>query len=167
VKPIIRHAARTVLYAPGDAVLLLKMNLPWIPGGAWTLPGGGIEPGESAESCARREVLEETGLALNCKVEPIWHTTISFVFQNRPRESREQYFLARVPRFEPTMENMFDYERSWAIKFKWWSPAEMLATEDQFSPRQMPGLIGEISEGFVPEASQFLENPLPANYQPA
>jgi ADP-ribose pyrophosphatase YjhB (NUDIX family) len=30
--------------------------------GRWCIPGGGMEPGESAEECCRREVLEETGL---------------------------------------------------------------------------------------------------------
>ena len=30
--------------------------------GTWALPGGHLELGESIESCARREVLEETGI---------------------------------------------------------------------------------------------------------
>lgn len=32
--------------------------------GAWSFPGGHLESGESAAACARREVLEETGLML-------------------------------------------------------------------------------------------------------
>lgn len=45
---------------PG-AVLLVRRGRP-PNAGAWSLPGGGQELGETAEAAGRREVLEETGL---------------------------------------------------------------------------------------------------------
>jgi ADP-ribose pyrophosphatase YjhB (NUDIX family) len=47
----------------GDAVLLVRRGKP--PSvGSWTLPGGAQEIGETAETAARRELLEETGIAV-------------------------------------------------------------------------------------------------------
>jgi ADP-ribose pyrophosphatase YjhB (NUDIX family) len=50
-----------ILLLRGPEILLIRRGRP--PGkGAWSLPGGRQELGETAEACARRELLEETGL---------------------------------------------------------------------------------------------------------
>jgi len=50
-----------IILARGEEVLLIKRGRP--PAlGAWSLPGGAQELGETAEAAARRELLEETGL---------------------------------------------------------------------------------------------------------
>jgi ADP-ribose pyrophosphatase YjhB (NUDIX family) len=46
----------------GDLLLVLRANDPGR--GLWSLPGGRLEPGEDARTCAAREVLEETGLVV-------------------------------------------------------------------------------------------------------
>lgn len=54
-----RVAAYAVITDGDDRVLLAH----WVEGrrASWTLPGGGLEPGEEPERAARREVREETG----------------------------------------------------------------------------------------------------------
>ena len=48
-----------ILDAAGQLLLMRRSDT-----GSWWLPGGFMEPGETLEEAARREVLEETGLAL-------------------------------------------------------------------------------------------------------
>lgn len=55
-----RAAASAVLFR-GEAVLLVE-RAEGASAGLWSLPGGEIEAGETAEAAARREVEEETGL---------------------------------------------------------------------------------------------------------
>lgn len=58
-----RYDAASVAIFDGDAVLLIqRARAPYR--GFWTLPGGRILAGESAENCARRETAEELGLTV-------------------------------------------------------------------------------------------------------
>lgn len=56
--------AALVLIRDGDSVLLVKQSY---NDHFWSLPGGGVEPGESVDQAAIREVREETGLEVCLK----------------------------------------------------------------------------------------------------
>lgn len=57
---MVRHVTLGVRVAvlDGDRVLLIRHS--YVPG--WQLPGGGVEPGESAPEAGARELFEEAGL---------------------------------------------------------------------------------------------------------
>ncbi len=55
------HGVRLIIVDERRVLLVSHWYAPW----AWTLPGGGINKGESAEDAAMREGYEETGLKVN------------------------------------------------------------------------------------------------------
>ena len=58
--PVPRPAARVLLLDAKDRCLLFS----WKPPNVWITPGGGLEPGDTYEQAALRELLEETGLSI-------------------------------------------------------------------------------------------------------
>jgi 8-oxo-dGTP pyrophosphatase MutT (NUDIX family) len=55
-------AMGTSTYARRDGELLILKRALGAMSGSWYLPGGGLEPGETLEACAVRELYEESGL---------------------------------------------------------------------------------------------------------
>lgn len=54
------NAASVALIERDKVLLIQRARAPYF--GMWSLPGGRLEPGEDAETCAVREVAEEVGL---------------------------------------------------------------------------------------------------------
>jgi ADP-ribose pyrophosphatase YjhB (NUDIX family) len=72
-----------------QVLLALRAHAPWQ--GYWSLPGGRIERGETVAAAARRELLEETGLAATRL-----RFVRSFVAVNDPADPQpgNRYFLS-------------------------------------------------------------------------
>lgn len=75
----------------GERVFLIRHT--YLPG--WQFPGGGVEPGESAEESTAREVLEETGYRLTArpKLFGLYH-------QRNETTNRDHVALYLCPDFE-------------------------------------------------------------------
>lgn len=67
-RPLVMAGASVILLDKSNQILLQLRK----DNGCWGLPGGSLEPGETLEEVAKRELYEETGLKAN-KLE-LFHT---------------------------------------------------------------------------------------------
>jgi len=136
-----RNVVRGVLLTPEARVLLMRMAFPWHAHPVWIAPGGGIDASEAAEQALRRELLEETGRALEIGRE-LWR--LDFVVQHDGPSVRlcERYFLVPTPEFEPRPAALEPHERAWLRGYRFWPVAELTGLGAELSP---PELAGELT----------------------
>lgn len=118
-----RHAARAIILTDANEILLMRMAFPWHEQDLWILPGGGIEPGETAEQAVVREIHEETGADGLKLVGQLWHR--EFVVEATATRMLQQYFLVRAERFQPVATALLGDEADWLQEYRWWTLAEL------------------------------------------
>jgi 8-oxo-dGTP pyrophosphatase MutT (NUDIX family) len=147
-----REAARVLLLDESDRVLLFRGCDPDRPERTfWFTPGGGIDPGETPEQCARREVREETGLA-DVELGPmVWTRQAEFTFLGVPYDQREVIYLARCVGFEVDTSGFTPVERDSTSAHRWWTVDEVLASDEEFAPGDLGLRLGEILRDGPPQ----------------
>lgn len=133
-----RRASRVVLFAPNGDVLLLRSDCRgWIPGTewAWFLPGGGIEPGETAHDAAVREIREETGIDIGgC---PLMH----LAFAEGQGRIGDLVGPMRDDVFTVSVTSTALVPEIGVGQFRWWTLAELRATTDPVFPRRLAATL--------------------------
>jgi 8-oxo-dGTP pyrophosphatase MutT (NUDIX family) len=141
---ISRRAARVLLVDGADRVLLFRGFDPTTPDDRyWFTVGGGIDPGETAAEAGVRELREETGLVLSPAElgEPVWHDVDEFPIEDTWYHQEQEFFLARVPRWEVDNSGWDAVERRTMDIHRWWSIPELAATTERFYPEELPDLL--------------------------
>jgi 8-oxo-dGTP pyrophosphatase MutT (NUDIX family) len=159
VDPIARVAARVVLLDPRDAFLLIRSHDPFVEDGPswWHVPGGGLDPGESAEQGAIREVAEEVGLRLATVGPPAGARTTRFTFGGRSYAQEETFFVVRIPtRVEVDPTGWTDIEKRSTLGWRWWTLAELAASRETIYPAGLADLVrGWLTGGPAPRPVQI------------
>ncbi|HEY8617317.1 NUDIX domain-containing protein [Phenylobacterium sp.] len=78
------------------------------------LPGGGVDPGESAAQAVMRECGEEAGLVVEVGAEPFARADLYFVNDDGwAHNSRGQFFVASVAAEDPSLKVEDDHTLLW------------------------------------------------------
>lgn len=144
-----RTAARVLVLDEDDAVLLLQGRDPARPdrGSWWFTPGGGLDPGETAEQGARRELREETGFAADDLGPVVYRRVVEFEFENVAYRQRESFFCVRASRFAVDPGGWSDVEVRSMLGHRWWTIAELRATGDAVHPPELAEVLAGLLAG--------------------
>jgi 8-oxo-dGTP pyrophosphatase MutT (NUDIX family) len=152
--PVRRSSARVIVVDAADRVLLLRGGDPRRPGPAvWHTPGGGIDPGETSEHAAARELAEETGLELGSPdvLGPVvWTRRFEFSFDGVQYDQDEVFFLLRVQGHDVDDSRHTPLERRYLSGHRWFSVADLAGFDELVAPPDLGEQLAALLRDGVP-----------------
>ncbi len=140
-----RPSARLLILDAQSRVLLFRFahrQGPLAGQSFWGTPGGGVDPGESFQQAAVRELFEETGIDVEEVGPQIDQRTAVFQLPNGEMvEADERYFLVRVASSDISQDGWTQLEREIMAEHRWWSLNELHRTSEQVFPQGLSRIL--------------------------
>ena len=147
LEPTPRLAVRALVLDAQDRLLLVRfedaVGQSW-----WATVGGGAEEGEDDETTLRRELVEEAGLK-DPEIGPlVWRREQVFAWGRRLYRQTERFHVVRVESHEvaPTIDLLPEGVHG----HRWWSLAEIDASDETFAPRALARHLRALLDGGIP-----------------
>lgn len=137
-----RPAARILLVDGRGRALLFRFTPDDRPP-FWCTPGGALDPGEAYDVAARRELLEETGLDLDCGRE-IARRLVDFrTIEGVEVTADERYFRVDVDACEVSSHGHTPLERQVMREWRWFARDEIADWPEPIFPEDLRNLLDQ------------------------
>ncbi|RMI42400.1 NUDIX hydrolase [Streptomyces triticirhizae] len=150
-----RRAARIAVLDPAGAIFLFRYDNEEV-GVHWSMPGGGLDPGESTREGALRELREETGW-FDITPGPLLCTwEHDYTRSGVPVRQHEHIYLAHGPRRDLGPGLAAAHAEDGILAWRWWPPAELATATEALWPPTLATLLadrartGPVHLGYVP-----------------
>ncbi len=148
-----RITVRVLLFDPDGRILLMKGRMSHTRDGpgAWFTIGGGAEPGETLEACARREIAEESGFSSVELGPAVWRREgTGSLASGEMVLFKETYIVAHCPGGEPVRDGWEAHEHDLVDDLRWWSLEDLAACGDVIYPEGLLALLPDVAAGRYP-----------------
>jgi len=136
----LRRAARLIVLDPAGRALMFRYDVPGRDP-FWVTAGGEVDPGESFEDAARRELFEETGIAAD-PGEQIARMTPEFItVEGEPVQADERFFLVRVAEARVDTAGHTELEQRLMTQHRWFTLAELESWHEAVFPVNLADMI--------------------------
>jgi 8-oxo-dGTP pyrophosphatase MutT (NUDIX family) len=138
-----RPAARILLVDAEGRVLLFRFTPEDDRPPFWCTVGGAVDPGESYEEAARRELQEETGIVADPGPE-IFRRTVDFLtIEGVEVTADECYFLVRTDATEIDPAGHTELEQRVMQRWRWIAPTDLATLGEQYFPEDLSDMLAE------------------------
>ena len=136
----LRRAARLIVLDPEGRALMFRYDVPGRDP-FWVTAGGEVDPGESFEDAARRELFEETGITADPGPQIARMTPEFVTVEGEPVQADERFFLLRVSEARIDTAGHTALEQKLMTQHRWFTLDELESWHEAVFPVNLAAMI--------------------------